>query len=108
MPCGNEPKRVRLYFMGFLFRKSRLLSLFSNAGKQSKPICFFSKGRSGVSGKAWISRCFLVSRSNVGALFGAKRHSRWMLLGTRSTTRAHQERFGVTHVRPSGGPLFGS
>ena len=93
MPCGNEPKRVRLYFMGFLFRKSRLLSLFSNAGKQSKPICFFSKGRSGVSGKAYIEGCAIVSRGNMGVLLWPKRHVGMPL-----------EQFDVTHVSPSNWP----
>src|SRR4029079_4163157 len=93
MPRGNEPKRVRLYFMGFLFRKSRLLSLFSNAGKQSKPICFFSKGRSGVSGKAYIEGCAIVSRGNMG-----------VLLWPYTTAGVPLKQFDVTHVSPSNCP----
>lgn len=55
-------------------RECRSLSHFSNAGKQTKPICFFSKGRSGMGGKAHIEGCIIVSRGNTGLLFWAKRH----------------------------------
>ena len=81
--------------MGFLFRASRLLSLLSNAGKQPKPICFFSKGRSGLSGKANIEGCFIVSRGDMGMLFWRKRHPRGGM---------PLEQFDVTHVRPSNWP----
>jgi hypothetical protein len=93
MPRGNEPKRVRLYFMGFSFRKCRPLLLFANAGTQTKPICFSSKGRSGVRGKADIERCFIVGRGNMGVLLRPKRHAGVPL-----------EQFSVTHVRPSLAP----
>jgi len=65
-----------------------LALFFSNAGKQTKPVCFFGKGRSGVSGKAYIEGCFIVSRSNVGMLLWAERHPRGMPLG---------QWFGVIH-----------
>jgi len=103
MPCGNEPERVQLHFMGFLSREPRLLSLFSDTGKQPKPICFFSKGRSGVSGKAYIEGCAIVSRGNVEVLFWPK-HPRGMPVRRHRRTHAHQERFGVIHVRPSWWP----
>jgi hypothetical protein len=93
MPCGDEPKRVWLWFLGLLFRECNLLFLFSNASKQTKPVCFFSKDRSGVSGKADIEGGFVVGRGNVKVLFRPKRHTGMAL-----------EQFGVTHVRPSGGP----
>jgi hypothetical protein len=48
----------------------------------------FSKGRSGVSGKAYIEGCFIVSRGNVGMLLWAERHPRGMPLG---------QWFGVIH-----------
>ena len=53
-----NPKRVRLWFLGFLFREYRLLFLFSNAGKQTKPIRFSSEGRSDVS-ESLISKAAL-------------------------------------------------
>jgi hypothetical protein len=53
-----------------------LRSFFSNAGKQTKPICLFSKGHSGVSGEANIEGCAIVSLGNMGVLFWRKRHSR--------------------------------
>jgi hypothetical protein len=87
MPGGDEPKRIRLWFLGFCFA-SAASSFFSNAGKQTKPVCFFSKGRSGVSGKAYIEGCFIVSRGNVGMLLWAERHPRGMPLG---------QWFGVIH-----------
>jgi len=59
-----KPKRVGLWFLSFLFSECRSLFLFSNAGKQTKPIRFFSEGRSGVSGEAYIEGCAIVSRSN--------------------------------------------
>jgi hypothetical protein len=68
------------------------LSLFVDAGKQTKPICFFSKGRSGLSGKANIEGCLIVSGGNMGVLFWAKRHPCRMSVG---------QRFGVIHGRPS-------
>jgi hypothetical protein len=88
MPGGDEPKRIRLWFLGFLFRERRLQSLFSNAGKQTKPVCFLSKGHSGVSGKADIEGSFVVSRGNMGMLLWAERHPCGMPLG---------QRFGVIH-----------
>jgi hypothetical protein len=53
----------------------RLLSLFVNMGKQTKPICFFSKGRSGMSGEAYIEgrsrRCNgQFDQFHFGALLG--------------------------------------
>src|SRR5262249_5139769 len=93
MPCGDEPKRVWLWFLGLLFRECNLLFLFSNASKQTKPVRFFSKDRSGLSGKADIEGRFVVGRGNVQVLFRPKRHTGMAL-----------EQFGVTHVRPSGGP----
>jgi len=71
----------------------RLLSLFVNMGKQTKPICFFSKGGSGLSGKADIECCFIVGRGNMGVLLWPKRHVGMPL-----------EQFDVTHVRPSNWP----
>jgi hypothetical protein len=49
-------------------------------GKQTKPVCFFSKGRPSVSGKAYIEGCFIVSRGNVGMLLwlrGIRAGCRW-------------------------------
>jgi hypothetical protein len=84
MHCGDEPKRV------FWFRK--LLFLFSNAGKQTKPSCFFGKGHSGGGRKAGIEGCLILGRSNMGVLLWPKRHTGMPL------------KLGVTHVRPSWWP----
>jgi hypothetical protein len=71
--CGDEPKRVLQCTLGYGVRfpshQCRLLSLFSNADKQTKPICFSGKGCSGVRGKAYIERRFIVGRGNMGVLF---------------------------------------
>jgi hypothetical protein len=87
----------------FCFGEPRLLSLFSNAGEQTEPICFSSKGRSGVRGKAYIEGCAIVSRGNVEVLFWPK-HPRGMPVRRHRRTHAHQERFGMIHVRPSWWP----
>ena len=46
-------------------RECRSLSHFSNAGKQTKPICFPGKGRSGLRGEAFIRCRTLVGGSNL-------------------------------------------
>jgi hypothetical protein len=93
MHCGDEPKRVRIWLLG-LFRFTRLQcrSPFSHAGKQTKPICFFSKGCSRLSWKARIERCFVVSGGNMGVLFWSKKHPCRMPL---------RQRFDVIHGGPS-------
>src|SRR5262245_64676703 len=73
-------------------------------GKQTKPICLFSKGGSGMNGKAYIEGCTVVSRSNMGVLFWPKRHPRGMPVWRHRRTHARQERFSVIHVRPSRTP----
>src|SRR5262249_16891341 len=75
----------------------RSLFFFRNAGKQAKPIRFPSKGRSGVSGKAYIEGCFIVSSGDMGVLFCLKRHPR-MSLGQRRADRY------VIHGSPLAGP----
>jgi hypothetical protein len=91
--CGDEPKWVRPWFLGFGLGECRLLYLFSNAGTQTKPIRFSSKRGSGVGGKAYVEGCPIVGGGNVGVLFRPKRHAGMPL-----------EQFGVTHVRPSWWP----
>jgi hypothetical protein len=81
--------------LGLFVSRLPLSLFFSNAGKQTKPVCFLSKGRSGPSGKAYIEGCFLVSRSDVGGLFWAKRHP----CGCRWDSGSAQ-----FIVRPLGGP----
>src|SRR5262245_15389694 len=64
------------------------LALFFPTRASRRTVCFFSKGRSGVSGKAYIEGCFIVSRGKVGMLLWAERHPHGMPLG---------QWFGVIH-----------
>ena len=64
----------------FARNQCRLLSFFSNAGKQTKPICLPGKGRSGLGGKALIRCRPLVGGSNLRVLFCLKNHSGRMQL----------------------------
>jgi hypothetical protein len=73
------------------------LSFLQREQADETSLLFFSKDRSGVSGKADIEGGFVVGRGNVKVLFRPKRHTGMAL-----------EQFGVTHVRPLVAPAEAS